>query len=60
MSNIEQLYRIAKQAEMTAVEKENQRESFVFGSTKIENDKITKDLVKEVANRLRVSGSAGD
>lgn len=55
MSDIEQLYRIAKQVEMTAVEKDNQRSSFVFGSTKIENDRVTRELVDQVAANLRSS-----
>ena len=38
--------------DLTSEEKEAQRRSFAYGNTKIENDRITRDLVDQEADRL--------
>ena len=38
--------------EMTAEQKEAQRLSFVYGTTKIENDAITRDTVQKAAQEV--------
>jgi hypothetical protein len=54
MSNdLNQLLDAAKQTELTSQEKEAQRRSFAYGNTKIENDRITRDLVDQEAERLK-------
>jgi hypothetical protein len=45
----------AKKAELTSEEKEAQRRSFAYGNTKIENDRITRELVDQEADRLSQS-----
>jgi hypothetical protein len=39
--------------EMTPEQKEAQRRSFVYGTIKIENNSITRDMVDEAAAALR-------
>jgi len=38
--------------EMTPAQKEAQRRSFVYGTTKIENEAVTRDTVDKVATQL--------
>lgn len=53
MSNeLEQLLAAAKRTDLTSDDKEAQRRSFAYGNTKIENDRITRDLVDREAERL--------
>ncbi|MBZ5533370.1 MAG: hypothetical protein LAO20_18230 [Acidobacteriia bacterium] len=53
MSNeLKELLAAAKNADLTSEEKEAQRRSFAYGNTKIENDRITRDLVDQEADRL--------
>lgn len=54
MSNeLKQLLEAASRADLTSEEKEEQRRSFVYGNTKIENDRITRELVDQEADRLK-------
>jgi len=60
MSNeLTELLAAAKQADLTSEEKEEQRRSFAYGNTKIENDRITRELVDQEAERLK-SGEEHD
>jgi hypothetical protein len=43
----------ARSVKMSGAQKEAQRRSFAFGNTKIENDRITRALVDEQAERLK-------
>ncbi|MBZ5504981.1 MAG: hypothetical protein LAO78_05795 [Acidobacteriia bacterium] len=53
MSNeLNELLAAAKKADLTSDDKEAQRRSFAYGNTKIENDRITRDLVDQEADRL--------
>ena len=53
MSNeLSELLAAAKKADLTSDDKEAQRRSFAYGNTKIENDRITRDLVDREAERL--------
>lgn len=49
---LEFLLEKAKKIEMSAAEKEEQRRSFAYGNTKIENDLITRAMIDEAAERL--------
>ncbi len=40
----------ARGVKMTAQQKEEQRRSFAFGNTKIENDLITREMIDEIAD----------
>jgi len=52
-SDLERLLDAAKDTQFTSKEKEAQRRSFAYGNTKIENDRITRELVDQEAERLR-------
>ena len=39
----------ARSVRMTKAQKEEQRRSFAYGNTKIENERITREMVKELA-----------
>jgi hypothetical protein len=46
------LLKAAERARMTPQEREEQRRSFAFGNTAIENDRITRELVDTEAEQL--------
>ena len=48
-----ELLEAAKGKEMTAVELEEQRISFAYGNTHFENERITRDMVRAAAARLK-------
>jgi len=47
--NISMLIEAAKAVHMDAAQRAEQRNSFVYGNTKIENEKVTRDLVDRIA-----------
>lgn len=49
---LEKLLREAKQVKMTTTQKEEQRRSFAFGNTNIENERITKETIAQAAEEL--------
>lgn len=51
--NMVELLDAAKKVEMTPMDKEEQRRSFVYGNTSIENTEITRELVDVQADLLR-------
>lgn len=46
------LLRQARSVPMTPAEREAQRRSFVYGNTAFENDRITRELVDKVADKM--------
>jgi hypothetical protein len=42
----------AERANMSSKEKEEQRRSFAFGNTAIENDRITREMIEAEADKL--------
>jgi len=51
------LIEMARTVQMTAPDQEEQRRSFAYGNTKIENDRITREMVDQEAEALkRASG----
>ena len=50
------LIKKAKSVRMSRREAEEQRRSFAYGNTKIENDRITREMVDERAEALSRSG----
>ncbi|MBL0901172.1 MAG: hypothetical protein IBJ17_21070 [Reyranella sp.] len=52
LNNLEYLLEQAKKVEMTPAQQEEQRRSFAYGNTKIENDLITRKMIDEAADRL--------
>jgi hypothetical protein len=49
MSQIDELIEKAKKIPVDSVQKEAQRRSFAFGNAKIENDRVTRDMVDRAA-----------
>lgn len=54
--NLEFLLEQAKKVKMTPAQQEEQRRSFAYGNTKIENDLITREMIDEAADRLAKKG----
>ncbi len=46
------LLKKAKSAQMTSEEREEQRRSFAYGNSKIENDRITRATIDDAAKNL--------
>jgi hypothetical protein len=46
----------ARSVRMSARDSEKQRRSFAYGNTKIENDRITREMIDERAEALKRSG----
>lgn len=53
---LEFLLEQAKKVQMTPAQQEEQRRSFAYGNTKIENDLITREMIDEAAERLAKQG----
>ena len=49
---LERLLEVVKDIQMTPAQQEEQRRSFAYGNTKIENDLITRQMIDEAAERL--------
>ena len=54
---LEKLLEAAKKVVPTPEEKEQQRRSFAYGNTKIENSRITREMVDSAADEIRSSGA---
>jgi hypothetical protein len=52
-SDLQKLIDKARFVTMSEAELEEQRRSFAFGSAKIENDDITRDLINQAAIKMR-------
>jgi hypothetical protein len=51
--DLKKLLEQARKVQMTAADKEEQRRSFAYGNTKIENDLITRETVNRQAEELK-------
>ncbi|MET4118884.1 hypothetical protein ABIB85_005513 [Bradyrhizobium sp. JR1.5] len=51
--NLSRLVELAKGVHMNDEQRNEQRNSFVYGNTKIENSNVTRELVDEIARSLR-------
>jgi hypothetical protein len=49
---LNELLRQARSVQMTAAERNAQRRSFVYGNTAFENDRITRELVDRIAEKM--------
>jgi hypothetical protein len=58
--SLEKLISLASKVWMAPHENESQRRSFAYGSAKIENDRITRQMVDEAAEKLKAAGKADD
>lgn len=50
--NLEELVRKARQIEMTSDQLREQRRSFVYGNTHIENERITREMVADADSKV--------
>jgi len=50
--NLQTLLEAAKKVVLTEEQKEQQRRSFAYGNTKIENSRITREMVDRAADAL--------
>lgn len=53
MDDLDKLIQEAKQRKVSEKDREEQRRSFAYGNTKIENDRITRKVVDDAAQKLR-------
>jgi len=51
--NLEYLLEKSKSIQMTTSEMEEQRRSFAYGNTNIENERVTRGVVDEQAEKLK-------
>jgi hypothetical protein len=49
---LEELLEVARNAKPTPEQREEQRRSFVYGNTHLENELITREMVDREANKL--------
>ena len=49
----------ARRVEMTSEDRESQRISFAYGNTAIENERITRDMIRSEAQRLATTKTDG-
>ncbi len=52
---LKELLEAAKRVEMTRQQREEQRRSFAYGNAGLENDRITREMVDEQAEKLKKS-----
>ncbi len=50
---LSRLLEMARRVQMTPAQEEEQRRSFAYGNTKLENDAITMDTVNQAAEQLK-------
>lgn len=55
-AELEKLVEEARQIRMTPEQAREQRRSFVYGNTHIENDRITREMVAEIEQKLANEG----
>lgn len=52
-ASISRLVEMARKVHVTDEQKREQRKSFVYGNTKIENDKVTKEMVDSISKQVQ-------
>ncbi len=50
--SLSRLIELAKGVHMNDAQRNEQRNSFVYGNTKIENENVTRELVEEISHRV--------
>ncbi len=50
--SLDRLIEAARKIEMSDADREEQRRSFAFGNANIENPRVTRELVDQVADRM--------
>lgn len=57
-ANLIELIRKARDTTMTVEQRETQRQSFAYGNTKLENNKITRAKVRRASANMKLTGNA--
>lgn len=52
--SLSELIELAKGIQMTDAERNAQRNSFVYGNTKIENQQVTTELVEQISKQVPI------
>ena len=56
----DRLLELAKRQRMTPEEREKQRRSFAYGNAKIENERVTREMIDRAAERLEARRGSQD
>lgn len=56
-SDLEKLIKLARSIRMTPEQQEQQRRSFAYGNAGFENERITRAMVDEQAERLKTAAN---
>ena len=56
--NLSRLIELARGVHMNDSQRNEQRNSFVYGNTKIENGKVTRELVDEISRELPMASAS--
>ena len=54
--DLQDLLKKARNSSMSAEDRERQRQSFAYGNSNIENEKITRETIRRESEKLRASG----
>lgn len=57
-NNLQQLIELARNSKMTAVQQEEQRQSFAYGNAAFENEQITRETVNRASEKLKAAANA--
>ena len=60
MDDLDTLIERAKGVTMTPEEREKQRQSFAYGNSNIENERITRDSIREESKKLAAANGKKD
>ena len=60
MDDLDTLIERAKGVKMTPEEREKQRQSFAYGNSNIENERITRDSISEASKKLASANGKKD
>ncbi|HEY4125235.1 MAG TPA: hypothetical protein VGM36_11520 [Rhizomicrobium sp.] len=52
MAELDKLVELARKVKMTTADKEAQRQSFAYGNAGFENERITREMIREQAKKL--------
>ncbi len=59
-TGLQRLIEIALRIDMTPQQRERQRRSFAYGSARIENERVTQQMVNEAAEKLSREHKSAD
>jgi hypothetical protein len=54
--NLSRLIELAKGVHMNDAQRNEQRNSFVYGNTKIENSNVTREMVEAISHGMPIAG----